>query len=355
MLISCIKRTVCCVIVLLVASSVRSTQADTIQEIREKLEGFADGDTRYRVVWLLEIPEDERVVTSKIDAFGAFLSQENSNSRTSDKSPYVKTIEQYLTNGFKTFREGGYLKNGKKVRNETELYSKERPVIGLALFASRYYQARLLKLMTNTVVSEGVLSDTNAIPCYTISGQAEYRNRELNLQLTLRKADCLLLKMEVSEIGGSQENRIRLIAAIAETNAIHSPYTQIRYERWINGKCSASDVQITAERNLSSDGGQNELPQIPAGPLVTDKRFGYGMVYHTQNGKSPLTDEQIAKMSSDPDFRTNKYYVEHMKIISSKAPVPGDNNPRFLLLSIVAVTTFLPLSVLLFRRRRSRI
>jgi len=143
----------------------------------------------------IEPSGDMSIPSVKITSFKSTLTQERTYSTNGDSNfPYIRITEEFSTNLFLTFREGGTTKSGERVANEAVFETPDYPVIGIALFASRYQQARLLSLLNNRIVEDGEYAGG---PAYVISGYVE---KPVNMKITqiYSKADYLLLEQSIS-------------------------------------------------------------------------------------------------------------------------------------------------------------
>jgi hypothetical protein len=71
------------------------------------------------------------------------------------RMPYVSITEIYSANDFTAFRAGGRA-DGEHIKNEAEKYAKPMPVLGVAVFSSRYFQGQLLTLQRRRRIEHAI-------------------------------------------------------------------------------------------------------------------------------------------------------------------------------------------------------
>ena len=286
----------------------------------------------------------------KITSFKSTLTQERTYSTNGDSNfPYIRITEEFSTNLFLTFREGGTTKSGERVANEAVFETPDYPVIGIALFASRYQQARLLSLLNNRIVEDGEYAGG---PAYVISGYVE---KPVNMKITqiYSKADYLLLEQSISS-DKAPLNVSKIMAVRSSRQDAVWPYESIMYESWSQvGLVSKVDLNISATRRNSGSDSDFKRVILPQGTLVSDKRFGFSVSYFW--GIDHLADSEIAKMATDPDYRTNRYYLKyrHLTAINQKSTFLPNSIRRAIIICALASTALLPVLLILWRKKNA--
>lgn len=339
------------VVLSLLTATILTGNCDTIQKISDQLLSLSakqpEGKLQiaYEPVWMSHKFE------GNIIRYGSLLTDEKSytNAIQEDEEPYAKTIEEYSTNGYRSFNEGGILSNTKHVTSEAELRGKEEPLLGLPLFTSRFHQARLLLLLKAPTV-EDVQFEGEATSA--IKGQVvRLGTLSENVTLFYSKSDFLLVGQELSTSDNPFE-RHRFVAIRTTVAQSDWPYSSIIYEQWSRDSLVKREIVPVFARHIQGDSGivRNGL-RIPDKTLVTDERFGFPVIYRL--GEDPrLTDEDIAKMATDPDYRTNSYYLKFNRIVSSKIAADTNVFKRSFVILTIGLTSLIPVFLILRQKRR---
>ena len=277
----------------------------------------------------------------------SYLILERTFTNATSKTPYTKYIQEYSTNGYRSFHEGGTINNDKRVTSEASLQVKEMPVLGFPLFASSFYQARLLCLLKDPTVEDAQFEGENV--CVIRGKSIILGSIPVNVKLLFSKSDYLLIEQELSSIEIPIETgRFLAKRGISQNDW---PYSSICCEKMSGSTLVSRRVYpVSTKRVPAESSNKPDKFNIPAKTLITDERYGYPVVY--RNSEKPiLKDEDIAKMSTDPDYRTNSYYLKFNKIDTKSSTASNLFRGKIIILAI-ALISITPLIAIAWRWKR---
>ena len=265
-----------------------------------------------------------------------------------DEVLFSKLVEEFSTNGYKSYNEGAVLKNGQKEVSEADLKSKEEPVTGVALFATKFYQTRLLQLMKEPIIDDVKIGNEEAD---AINGSVTIEGEPAKVTLSFAKADHLLLSEKISSLNSSAS--IKFIATRALVSRNGWPYSSISYEIYSKSNLvSRATIPISIKQIPKESDASPDKLIFPIKTLVTDERFGYPVCYVLDI--PPLTDADIAKMATDPDYRTNSYFLKFYHIVKSRKTSTSDEPEHFIGgVVIISLTGLVFVLATLWWRRRT--
>lgn len=276
----------------------------------------------------------------RIIANGSTIFQEREDAPLpSGEMGYSRVVQEFSQMGYRMYRQG-FPTN--EVANEGEL-DKFQPSIGIGLFASALHLSELISHMEDAKVENGMRSGESVL---MIDGIARALQTVFEIKLVIRKKDYLLLEQTTSPRGS--KTALKQVADIL-VSTDRWPYGRIYSEVWTDGNLqSRQELEIKTTTNFVN---QATTVVIPKGTIVTDTRFTNAVVY--VYGVDKFTDEEIALMSTDFDYRTNKYYMTSQKIIK---PIPSSNGllARYSIIAILSSVSIGFLFAMIFKARSAR-